>query len=73
MNRYRRDPSGRFDQPIVGISRTDIANLLRAAAAGYVADGNADPERIARIRKSARILEGRERPGEVRKHRRGAS
>lgn len=55
------------------LSRAGIADLLRAAAAGYVADGNADPERIARIRKSARILEGRERPGEVRKHRRGAT
>jgi hypothetical protein len=73
MDRYRRGRDGRFDQPINGVSRTDIADLLRAAAAGYVADGDADPERIARIRKSARILEGRERPGEVRKHRRGAS
>lgn len=67
MQRYRRARDGRFDQPINGVSRTDIADLLRVAAAGM------DPGRAKIVRKRARILEGRERPGEVRKHRRGAS
>lgn len=49
------------------LSRAGIADLLRVAAAGM------DPERAKIVRKRARILEGRERPGEVRKHRRGAS
>lgn len=53
------------------LSRTGIAELLRAAAAGYAIDGE-DPARVARIRKSARILEGRERPGDARRHRKGA-
>jgi hypothetical protein len=49
------------------LSRAGIADLLRASVTGM------DDERAKRIRKSARILEGRERPGEVRQHRRGTT